>query len=281
MTVRLAASVARFVALRRTVADLPRAIAFYCEALGFHLAVTDGAVDEVTLAIGAQRIVLVRGSARAAPMVAGPDVRFQHVAIVANDWGAALARVQQFAPVAISLDGPQQLPVASGGARAYKFRDPDGHPVELIAFAAGKGAACWRAQSQRNAGPTLGIDHAAISVAHADRSIAFYQSLGFRLGARQINRGVEQAQLDGLAGAAVEVEVVALVPSDVPTPHLELLAYKSPAPTWDAADGHTREAVDQLVWQSDAPYVKPERIVDHKHRRVVVDPDGHISAIVH
>ncbi|MEO7939894.1 MAG: VOC family protein, partial [Burkholderiaceae bacterium] len=253
MTAEHAASVARFVALRRTVADLRRAIAFYCDGLGFHRTDTGDVVDEVPLALGAQRIVLVRRGVGSAPAVAGPNVRFQHVAIVAGDWSAAFARIQAFAPVAISVGGPQQLPAASGGARAFKFRDPDGHPVELIAFAAGQGAACWRAQARRDAGPTLGIDHAAISVTQADRSIAFYQGLGFRLGARQTNRGVEQARLDGLVGSAVEVEVVALVPPDMPTPHLELLAYHTPAPTRGAANA--QGVADQLDWQSHAACV--------------------------
>ena len=38
----------------------------------------------------------------------------------------------------ISTDGPQLLPASSGGVTAYKFRDPEGHPLELIAFPPGR-----------------------------------------------------------------------------------------------------------------------------------------------
>lgn len=270
--------VRRFVALRRHVADVRRATAFYCDGLGFHIADNGDSLGEVILALGAQRIILVETRCCTDPTVIGPDVLFQHVAIVASEMRAAFERVQKFAPVAISCGGPQRLPAASGAALAFKFRDPDGHPVELIEFPAGQGAACWRAQSQRAAGPTLGIDHAAISVSDADRSIAFYEHLGFTLHARQINRGIEQAQLDGMAGAAVEVEVVALVPPKMPTPHLELLAYHRPAPTRGRSDVHA--AADQLLWQVNPPRVSASRIAEQHHKRNIMDPDGHINWIV-
>ena len=34
----------------------------------------------------------------------------------------------------ITVGGPIRLPCASGGARAFKFRDEDGHPLELLEF---------------------------------------------------------------------------------------------------------------------------------------------------
>lgn len=271
-------SVLRFVAVRRTVFDARRATAFYCDGLGFHVIDTEGAAYETVIALGAQRLVLVESRSAAAPTVSGPDVRFQHLAIVASDMGVAFERLQKLAPVAISRDGPQRLPAASGGVCAFKFRDPDGHPVELITFPAGQGAACWSAPSQRFAGPTLGIDHAAISVCDADRSIAFYQELGFSLQARQINRGIEQAQLDGLDCAQVEVEVVALGPPQTTTPHLELLAYHTPASARGNTDVLT--SADQLVWQADATHLGSGSNADSQQKWDIMDPDGHRNRIV-
>ena len=61
----------------------------------------------------------------------------------------------------------------------------------------------------------------------AARSIAFYTGeLGLREASRQTNVGAEQDALDGLDG--VRVDVVALEPEHA-TPHVELLAYHTPA----------------------------------------------------
>ena len=272
-----APAVLRFVALRRSAADLQRSAAFYCDGLGFEI--VERTAGEIVLSLGAQRIVLVEvGPELAVPRVSGPDLRFQHVAIVASDMHAAQARLQKLAPVAISLNGPQRLPKASGGACAFKFRDPDGHAVELIEFPAGQGAACWSSASQRHDCPTLGIDHAAISVYDAEHSIAFYEQLGFRLASRQINRGVEQARLDGLTGAEVEVEVVALAPPQEATPHLELLAYHTPVPT--RSDTYAHATADKLVWQAHAAHDRSNPTADPQHKWVITDRDGHLNWLV-
>lgn len=272
-------SVLRFVALRRCVVDVRRAVAFYCEGLGFEIAGSEGALGETVLALGTERIVLVECEAGTAPpAVVGHNVRFQHLAIVASDMGAAFERLQKLAPVAISSCGPQRLPAASGSACAFKFRDPDGHPVELIEFPPGHSAAHWNAASRRTDGPTRGIDHAAISVFNADCSIAFYEQLGFRLGSRQINRGVEQARLDGLADSGVEVEVVALIPPQSVTPHLELLAYHTPKPTHGDVDGHA--TADRLVWQAHATRETFSPTLDRRQPVTVEDPDGHLNVLI-
>lgn len=264
--------VLRFVALRRSVSKLARSVAFYCDGLGFEVA--DSGPDsahEIVLALGAERLMLtLRHPATPRPSpVAGPDLRFQHVAIVASDMDAAFARLQRLAPVAISRGGPQQLPAASGGVRAFKFRDADGHPVELIEFPPGQGAPRWH-DGRRDAAPTLGIDHAAISVADVDRSIAFYRSLGLRIASRQLNRGAEQARLDGLETA--EVDVVALVPAQPDSPHLELLAYRTPKPV--SGVGHAPRAADQVIWQ--ASCAAP----GGGQPRLVPDPDGHLNGLL-
>ena len=140
--------------------------------------------------------------------------------------GAAVQRLLASGAMPISEGGPQHLPANTGGVTAFKFRDPDGHPLELIAFPPGVGDPRW--QRRPDARLTLGIDHFALVVSDVERSIAFYSAqLGFRVVSRTVNRGEEQNRLDGLAG--VEVDVIALAPgSGAQTPHLELLGYRQP-----------------------------------------------------
>lgn len=247
----------------RNVADLPRALDFYCGALGFHLA--EGAHDArqawthlpsmenvdvrgARLRLGEQDIELTEfdpPGARYPCDSTSADLWFQHFAIVTDDMRAAHARVMRHGATPISLDGPQHLPPSSGGVSAFKFRDPDGHPLELIAFPSGGGDPAWR--TSRAQQPTLGIDHSAISVGDADRSIAFYARLGLTQTARQINRGIEQEHLDALRD--VEVDVVALQASLLRTPHIELLDYRRPRGRAANAQDIRDIAADRIVLQ--------------------------------
>lgn len=275
--------VLRLGALRRVVRDLAASVAFYRHGLGFRVvgdAHAPALRGVVVLALGQERIELVAASANVrwpAPADA-PDVRFQHVAVVASDIERAYHQLQSVAPVSIGRGGPQQLPQAAGGVRAFKFRDPDGHPLEIIEFPAGTGDRRWHAAAVRHAdGPTLGIDHSAICVADAERSIAFYAQLGFSVATRQRNVGPEQARLDGLDVS--EVEVIALRPPSPATsagPHLELLAYLTPQPT--AAQASKAKAggqvtQDRLVWRlADA--------ASGAEPGLLIDPDGHIHELL-
>jgi catechol 2,3-dioxygenase-like lactoylglutathione lyase family enzyme len=121
----------------------------------------------------------------------------------------------------ISRGGPVRLPDASSGVTAFKFRDHDGHPLELLAFPEGRVPGDWR--GAHCTGPFLGVDHTAIAVSDPARSARFFGSVfGFSTGARTENRGAEQADLDDVDD--VHVSVTRLVP-DLPAPRLELLHY--------------------------------------------------------
>ncbi len=225
-----------------TVADLPRAQAFYQQALGFApsstAAETDPAwarllgaenVRTARLRLGAQEIELTAFDPPGQPYPGGStsaDLWFQHIAVVTNDMAAAYDRVRRHGGATPITEGePQRLPPEAGGVTAYKFRDPEGHPVELIQFPPGTGDAAW--QHARPGSVTLGYDHSAISVADANRSVAFYTGLlGMAQASRQVNSGPAQERLDGLPGDVVDV--VALQPAAAPTPHIELLAYRTP-----------------------------------------------------
>lgn len=124
------------------------------------------------------------------------DPRFQHFAIVVSDMTAACANLQavrNWTP--ISTDSPQILPLTTGGVTAFKFRNPKGHPLELLAFAPGATPAYWALRSDNLC---LGIDHSAMSVADTSRSVAFYSRLGLARTASSLNVGREQEKLDNL-----------------------------------------------------------------------------------
>jgi catechol 2,3-dioxygenase-like lactoylglutathione lyase family enzyme len=247
-------------------------------ALGALLGVPGARAQRVTLTLGAQRVDLVRiePRGRAYPDgILGPSALFQHFAIEVPDMSRAMARLAtQSAWTSISVSGPQTLPPASGGVTAFKFKDPEGHPLELIT-AAQPGA---QAAEPR-------IAHSAVSVASTARSLAFYERLGLVRTGGSLNTGPEQDRLDGIHAA--RVEVTALNAGNAPGPHLELLCYEDrfePAPIAArpndiAADWLVFTVRDEanlrlLLRQIDAAE-EPTCFADGMWRSLVHDPDGH------
>jgi catechol 2,3-dioxygenase-like lactoylglutathione lyase family enzyme len=139
------------------------------------------------------------------------DLWFQHICIVVSDLDAASAQARQ-AIANGSLVGvstaPQTLPAwntAAAGIQAFKFRDPEGHNLELLQFPPDKGEARWHAPPPASA-PFLGIDHSALSVADTPRSCRFYDALlGLKLGGDGVNSGPTQDGLDGLTDTRVRI----------------------------------------------------------------------------
>jgi catechol 2,3-dioxygenase-like lactoylglutathione lyase family enzyme len=178
------------------------------------------------LRLGRERVELLEFTDMAGrpypPGSTSTDLWFQHMAIVVNDMTQAYQRVRanrRFRP--ISRNGAVRLPDNSGGVTAFKFRDHDGHPLELLAFPEGRVRGEWR--NAAGAGAFLGIDHTAIAVADEARNTRFFRSVfGFSAGTRTENRGPEQADLDDVDN--VQVSVTRLAP-DLPAPRLELLHY--------------------------------------------------------
>lgn len=178
------------------------------------------------LRLGCERIELLEfadsGARPYPPDSTSTDLWFQHIAIVVNDMTHAHQQVmanRRFRP--ISRSGPVRLPDNSGGVTAFKFRDQDGHPLELLAFAAGRVPGQWR--NADSAAPFLGIDHTGVAVSNTAGSTRFFRSVfGFDVGTRTKNRGPEQADLDDVDD--VHVSVTRLAP-DLPAPRLELLRY--------------------------------------------------------
>ncbi|ODS02677.1 hypothetical protein AUC71_14085 [Methyloceanibacter marginalis] len=128
-----------------------------------------------------------------------------------------------------------------------------------------------------------------------DRSLAFYQGLlGFHVGRRSLNTGPEQDRLDGLSGCLVDV--VPLQPAGVPTPHVELLHYRTPpgrtasAPVnandvASARQVHHVDDLDGLAGQLQAAgvvFVSPG-VVTLKNggkAAAIRDPDGHMIVLM-
>jgi catechol 2,3-dioxygenase-like lactoylglutathione lyase family enzyme len=223
-----------------TVPDLERATTFYRDALHFSplgaassvgpdraalLGVPHGLHRSQALRLGRQTIDLFAFDPPGEPYPedsTASDLWFQHCAIVVGDMAMAVAGLTDAGIRPITQGGPQTLPPNTGGVTAFKFRDPFGHPLELLALPAGVGDPAWH---EPGSAVFKGIDHTAIAVSDAERSARFYETLfGFESGARSVNQGPAQARLDGIAN--VTVEVVPLLPSHAP-PHLELLGYRT------------------------------------------------------
>jgi catechol 2,3-dioxygenase-like lactoylglutathione lyase family enzyme len=216
------------------------------------------------------------------------DLWFQHMAIVVNDMTRAYRRIManpRFTP--ISRNGPVRLPENSGGVTAFKFRDHDGHPLELLAFPEERAAGEWR--NAATAGPFVGIDHTAIAVSNSAASARFFRSVfGFSAGGRTENRGPEQDDLDDVAG--VQVTVTHLAP-DLPAPRLELLRYhvgtRRPIPrdtaSNDIAATHCAVRVASLDAAATAlarrgtPLAEDDLMILYGDMRaaLVTGPDGH------
>src|SRR5688572_1947397 len=104
------------------------------------------------------------------------DRWFQHVAIIVSDMDKAYARLREH-HVEHASPEPQRLPdwnAAAGGIKAFYFKDPDGHPLEILEFPEGKGDSKWHAPNDQL---FLGIDHTAIVVADTETSLHFYKDL--------------------------------------------------------------------------------------------------------
>src|SRR5439155_7964076 len=182
----------------------------------------------VTMRLGDERLELTeyltpRG--RPAPADARSNDRsFQHVAIIVNDMEQAYLwlrrhRVQHVSP------GPQRLPdwnPNAGGIRAFYFKDPDGHALEILQFPPDKGDARWQRPSDR---VFLGIDHTAIVVSDTEASLKFYRdALSLQVVGGSENHGPEQERLNNVPGARLRITTLRAAEG----PAIELLEYLAP-----------------------------------------------------
>jgi catechol 2,3-dioxygenase-like lactoylglutathione lyase family enzyme len=294
-------------AVGMTVADMDASVDFYSRVLGFtrvgDVEVAGDAWERlrdvfpvrmrvVRLALGDEQLELTeyltpRG--RPAPADARSNDRwFQHVAIVVRDMDRAYAWLRDQRVAHVSPE-PQRLPdsnPSAGGIRAFYFRDPDGHPLELIWFPPGKGDPRWQAPTDRL---FLGIDHTAIAVGDTAASLAFYRDrLGLRVVGGSENSGIEQERLNAVRGARLRITSLHAAKG----PGIELLEYLSPRDGRPLPDD--ARANDLVHWQTRVvardetaldgvapdPITVPGDALGFVRAGAVRDPDGHSLEVV-
>jgi catechol 2,3-dioxygenase-like lactoylglutathione lyase family enzyme len=299
-----------------TVSDADRAIEFFSKVLSFEK-VSDvevaGAEFErlqglfglrmrvVRMKLGDEFIELTeyltpRG--RPIPVDSRSNDRwFQHIAIITSDMDRAYEWLRRN-KVQHASTGPQRLPEtikAAAGIRAFYFKDPDGHALEVLQFPPDKGAARWHKASDKL---FLGIDHTAIVVGDTNASLKFYSdALGFKVAGESENFGTEQEHLNNVFGARLHITALRAASG----PGIEFLEYLAPRDGRPApADAR---ANDLIHWQtrlvtSDVPAIA-RLLLERRYRFVssgvtsvpdgqlgfargflVRDPDGHVLQLV-
>jgi catechol 2,3-dioxygenase-like lactoylglutathione lyase family enzyme len=218
------------------------------------------------------------------------------VAIIVSDMDRAYARLREH-QVEHASPAPQRLPdwnPAAGGIRAFYFKDPDGHPLEILSFPPGKGDARWHRHDGRL---FLGIDHTAIVVGDTARSLRCYRdALGLAVAGESENWGPEQERLNNVFGARLRITTLRAAAG----PGIELLEYLTPRDGRPApADARSNDLVH---WQtsvvtddaaalsralrgtacamlSAAVTAPPRRELGFARAFLARDPDGHVLQV--
>lgn len=270
------------------VRDMDASVAFYTEVLAFEKVSDEEVAGQdyekltgvfgvrmrvVRLKLGDEALELTEYLAprgRAYPAESRSNDRwFQHMAIIVSDMDAAYKRLRRHKAEHAST-GPQTLPMSNpraGGIRAFYFKDPDGHPLEVLQFPPDKGDARWHRKSDRL---FLGIDHTAIVVRDTDASLRFYRdALGLRVAGESENFGTEQEHLNNVAGARLRITTLRAEKG----PGIELLEYLAPR------DGREMprdtKANDLWHWQPRLRVSDPSKVTDRlRAEKVRVVSDG-------
>ena len=225
------------------------------------------------------------------------DRWFQHIAIITSDMDKAYALLRQH-KVEHASTGPQRLPdwnKNAGGIKAFYFRDPDKHWLEILQFPPDKGDQKW----QRKDKLFLGIDHTAIVVSDTEASLKFYRdALGLHVAGTSENYGTEQEHLNNVFGARLRITSLRAGSGG---PGIEFLEYLAPR------DGRLvpadARASDLFHWQTtlivntadsfatrllaeNSRFVSPgvvtlsDKNFGFSKGLLARDPDGHVMALV-
>jgi catechol 2,3-dioxygenase-like lactoylglutathione lyase family enzyme len=248
-----------------TVSDMDRAVDFYSRVLTFekisdtevfgedyeHLEGVFGLrIRVVRMRLGDEFIELTEylvPKGRPIPVDSRSNDRwFQHIAVIVSDMDKAYAWLRQN-KVEHASSGPQRLPAwnkNAAGISGFYFKDPDGHPVEVLQFPPDKGSAKWHQATDKL---FLGIDHTAIVVGDTDASIRFYRDvLGMHIAGESENYGTEQEHLNNVFGA-----------------HLRITALRG-------GSGPGIELLDYLAPRNGRPFPEDEHANDLVHRQTVL-----------
>jgi len=298
-----------------TVSDMDRAVDFYSRVLTFQkISDVEVAGDDyehlegvfgvrmrvVRMQLGEEFIDLVEYIApkgRPIPVDSRSNDRwFQHIAIIVSDMDQAYRLLRQN-KVEHASSGPQRLPdwnKNAGGISAFYFKDPDGHPVEILHFPPDKGSPKWHQGGDKL---FLGIDHTAIVVWSTDASLKFYRDLlNMRVAGESENYGTEQEHLNNVFGARLRITALRASKG----PGIELLEYLAPRDgrpfpvdehandlvhrqtvlvTADAAGAAQKLRDAGAIFVSSGVILNQNRETGFTKAFVVRDPDGHAIEI--
>jgi len=298
-------------AVGMTVSDTDRSIEFFSKVLSFEkvseVEVAGNEYEQLQGVFGARmrmtRMKLVdefidlteylAPQGRPIPVDSRSNDRwFQHVAIVVSDMDKAYQHLRAH-KIRHASTSPQTIPAsnkAAAGIRAFYFKDPDGHNLEIIDFPQGKGDPRWQ---NANGRLFLGIDHTAIVVEDTAQSLKFYRDLlGLKLAGESMNHGTEQEHLNNVAGARLRISGLRAQNG----PGIEFLDYLSPkngrptpadtrandlwhwqtvlsTPSVATAAQKIRSARGRLV--SSGPVAIPDKSLGFTKGFVARDRDGH------
>lgn len=246
-----------------TVSDMDRAVDFYAKVLSFQkisdVEVLGTEYEQlqglfgvrlriVKMQLGSEVIELTEyltPKGRPIPIDSrSSDLWFQHIAIAVSDMDRAYQQLRQH-KVQHASTAPQRIPdwnKAAAGIRAFYFKDPDGHHLEIIYFPPGKGDPKWQKTTDQL---FLGIDHTAIVVSNTAASLKFYRDLlGLKLVGESTNYGTEQSHLNNVQDARLHISSLR---SPI-GPGIEFLEYLEPK------DGRSfpadAKSNDLLHWQT-------------------------------
>jgi catechol 2,3-dioxygenase-like lactoylglutathione lyase family enzyme len=257
-----------------TVDDMDKSLDFYTRVLPFekvsdvetwgteieHLSGVFGArVRVVRLKLGDEILELTEyltPKGRPIPVDSRSNDRwFQHVAIIVSDMDKAYALLRAN-KVRHASTGPQTLPgyiTAAAGIRAFYFKDPEDHVLEILSFPADKGAAKWHELAKRGR-LFLGIDHTAIVVGNTDTSLKFYRdTLGLTVAGESMNYGSEQEHLNNVFGARLHITGLKTRDAGIAVEFLEYLA-----PTNGRSYPADSRSNDAWHWQTSFVVVGPD-----------------------
>jgi catechol 2,3-dioxygenase-like lactoylglutathione lyase family enzyme len=296
-------------AIGLTVNNLSRELNFFTNALPFEvICISEGSGKEqdallglsgvklrvATLKLGDETITLTEHlgkKGRPVPQDSRSfDRWFQHIAIVVSDMDKAYARLLEHKVTHVST-APQTLPEwnkDAGGIKAFYFRDPEDHVLEIIWFPPGKGNSKWQQptnQPESGRPLFLGIDHTAIVVSDTDKSLAFYRDqLGLKVAGGAHNYGPEQERLNQVFGARLRITALKAERG----PGIEFLEYIAPPGGRDlSADAKSNDLVfwttqlvmDDLPRQANALRTNGTRFVSKARSiapaLIIRDSDGH------
>jgi len=303
-------------AVGMTVSDMDRAMDFYSGVLSF-VKVSDVEVwgDDyehlqglfglrmriVRMRLGDEPIELTEyltPKGRPIPLDSRSNDRwFQHVAIIVSDIDRAYQLLRQNR-VQHASTGPQRLPdwnKNAAGIRAFYFKDPDGHTLEVLQFPPDKGDPKWHLPTGKL---FLGIDHTAIVVSDTEASLRFYRDLlGLHVAGTSENYGTEQEHLNNVFGARLRITSLRATNA----PGVELLEYLAPRDgrpipaderandishwqTWvvtsDVSGAEQQLLREKVSFVSSGIVNSVDGKLGFRKASLVRDPDGHVLELV-